>query len=339
MTFGLIARPDARGLGIQCKAVHDNLHPTKTLVVNCTSAMPLRLRRDWYPNAHWIDRLPTRDDIHEFLDGLDSVYTAETGYTPWLWTEANRRGIKTVLHGNYEFLDRQDKPAVWAAPSRWHFDDWPAGTIHLPVPIETHRFTPRNDVDMAARFLHVIGRPAIHDRNGTIDLLKALPLVRSSITLTITCQQSGHIGKLINDHHIRIPDHITLNVQSTDTDNYWNLYQDQDTLIMPRRFGGLCLPALEAIGAGMPVIMPDIDPNNTWMPGEWLTPAIRAGEFRAKQHITYYQTEPEALADRIDQFAQDQRFYRTATTNAHTIRAGLSWTTLKPRYQQLLLAQ
>lgn len=334
MRLGLIARPDSRGLGIQCKAVHDQLHPVKTLVVDCPSQNPLPIRRHWYPEAQWVKRLPTNDDINHFLDGLDAVYTAETGYNQYLWQAARDRGIRTVLHANYEFLDRTDNPTVWAAPSRWHIQDWPEGTIHLPVPIETDRFTLTNTAS-ATNFLHVVGRPAIHDRNGTVDFLQALTMVETPITATITCQMSGYIGRLLNDHHIRIPSRVTLHVQSTDTANYWDLYTGQHALILPRRFGGLCLPANEAIGAGIPVIMPDISPNNLWLPPEWLVPARHAGNFRAKQHIDFVRTDPRLLAQKIDELATPG-FYEKAATQARILRSEYSWEALAPKYREVL---
>lgn len=336
MTLGLIARADNRGLGQQTWAVHRNLRPAKTLVVNCSSAQPLKLRLERFPGATVVDGLPNRDDFREFLNGVTCLYTAETGYSQELWDEAEQQGVKTVLHANYEFLDTRDRPTVWAAPSLWRINQWPAGTIHLPVPIETDRFPITAKPATATRFLHIVGRPAINDRNGTVDLLRALRHVKSDIELTITCQHPGHVGGLINDHSIHTPDNVRLTIAPGDTENYWDNYSGFHALILPRRFGGLCLPANEAIGAGIPVIMPDTDPNNTWLPREWLVRCSHAGEFRAKQHITYVRTDPELLAQQIDQLAQDQDFYTTAVAKALHLRDRYSWDTLAPLYRQVL---
>ena len=334
MRVGLIARADSRGLGIQTKAFHDHMHPTKTMVVNCPSANPLPLRRDWFPGAVWTRGLPSVREYTQFLDGVDVVYTAETAYGQAFWPLAQQRGVRSVLHGNYEFLDRRDQPTTWAAPSLWHIDQWPEGTIHLPVPIETERFQP-DPPAAATRLLHIVGRPAVHDRNGTLDLLQALSRVTQPFTVTIRCQQAGYVGDLIAKHRIRTPDHITLILDSGDVTNYWDNYRDQDALILPRRFGGLCLPANEAVGAGIPVIMPDINPNNLWLPPEWLVTAHQTGHFHAKQRITYYRTNILALAAAIDQLA-DPGFYQAATSKAARLRNTLSWDALKPRYLEVL---
>jgi glycosyltransferase involved in cell wall biosynthesis len=39
------------------------------------------------------------------------------------------------------------------------------------------------------------------------------------------------------------------------------MYRGQHLLVIPRRYGGLCLPALEAAAAGLAVLMPDCLPN------------------------------------------------------------------------------
>jgi glycosyltransferase involved in cell wall biosynthesis len=312
------------------------MHPAKTLVVDCPSQQPLPVRHDWYPNAQWVHRLPTAGDLEEFLDGVDVVYTAETGYGHALWDIANRRGIKTVLHANFEFLNRHDQPTVWAAPSMWHIGQWPEGTIHLPVPIETDRFPTPEMPDKASRFLHIVGRPTVnHDgsplhRNGTVDVIKALQRVSADIEVTFRCQQPGYVEALLEQH----PVGVKVTVEAGDTPNYWDNYTGQDVLLMPRRFGGLCLPVNEALGAGMPVVMTDINPNNTWLPQEWLVATHHAGEFTAKQRVTCHRADPEELATAITRMTEPD-FYRTATLKASRLRDRYSWDTVKPRYMQV----
>lgn len=336
MRVGLIARADSRGLGIQTKAFHDAMQPAKTMVIDCPSQKPLPVRRDWYPGATWIHGLPQGSDFRRWLDDLDVVYTAETGYGTALWDEAEKAGVRTVLHANYEFLDRRDRPTVWAAPSRWHFDDFPAGAVFLPVPIATDRFPLASPVTErpAARFLHVVGRPAIHDRNGTDDLLSALRHVTTPVTVTITCQDPRYVAGLIAGHRIR--SHIDVNVKPGDLQDYWDLYTGHDVMVLPRRFGGLCLPAQEAIGAGLPVIMPAIEPNTAWLPADWLTPATRQSEFRAKQQIAVHASDPHALAAKIDQLATDAQYFATSQMAARNLRQALSWDALLPLYREVM---
>jgi glycosyltransferase involved in cell wall biosynthesis len=337
MRIGLIARPDSRGLGIQTKAFHDQMHPVKTLVIDPPSQQPLPIRKDWYPDAHWVHGLPGAPDLDKFLQDLDAVYTAETGYGDLLWEMAQRRGIKTVLHANYEFLNRKDTPTVWAAPSMWHIDKWPSGTIYLPVPIEIDRFNEPEKPSTARRFLHIVGRPTMdrkHDlnRNGTVDVFESLRHVNADIEITFRCQQPGYVESLAAQAHI--PNNVAVRIQSGDKRNYWDNYTGFDCLILPRRFGGLCLPVNEALGAGMPVIMTDISPNNCWLPREWLAASGFAGDFTAKQRITCYKADPRALATIITNMT-DPGFYKAATGKANRLRDKLSWKTLKPRYEEV----
>jgi glycosyltransferase involved in cell wall biosynthesis len=333
LRIGLIARADSRGLGVQTKSFYDAMLPAKTMVVDCPSANPLPLRRDWYPDATWIKGLPTAADFRVWLAGLDVVYTAETGYSRALWSEAERAGVETVLHLNREFLDPQDQPTLWAAPSMWRFEEIPDPKVFLPVPIDLGKFPPRPPRSTAKRFVHVIGRPAINDRNGTADLLDALAYVRSPITLTITCQDNHYVSGLVASR--RIPRHIDLVVKTGDVPDNADLYADQDVLILPRRFAGLCLPCNEALGAGMPVIMPDISPNNTWLPSDWLVPAEKCGEFRAKTRVEFYSADLRELADKIDRFATDHGFFAASQDTARRMAKELSWAEQKPVYEKV----
>lgn len=333
--LGLIARADHRGLGQQTRSAFRALDPARTMVVNCPSVNPLPLHLEYFPGATVVNRIPTDQDCHAFLSsGVDVVYSAETFYNPNLPDIARQLGVKTVLHANYEFLDRSDRPSLWAAPSMWHFDEFPEPRQFLPVPIALDQFPDLPRPATATHFCHVIGRPAVHDRNGTIDLLAALPFVRSPITVTIRCQDPGYIPSIL--HRRSIPANVQLIVRSADIPDYWDLYAGQDVLVMPRRFGGLCLPCNEGLGAGMPVIMPNIDPNNTWLPADWLVPATKTGTFMAKTRIDVYTTDPRALAAKIDQFATDHTFYAEAQTTARDLAKRHSWDALLPEYRRVL---
>lgn len=305
------------------------------MVVDCPSQKPLPIRRDWYPDATWINGLPTHADFARWLDGLDVVYTAETGYGSALWDEAERLGVKTVLHANWEFLDRRDRPTLWAAPSNWNYLEFPMPRQILPVPIELDRFPIRrySTEQTATRFLHIVGRPAVHDRNGTNDLLHALTRVNSEISVTIKCQEPGYVENMIRNHVI--PSNVSLTVDSGDAPNYWDAYTDQDVLIMPRKFGGLCLPVNEALGAGMPVIMTKIEPNKDWLPEDWLAPAEESGAFQVCGKTIYmYTVSHQALANRIDAFAQSCRFYADARFEVYKLSGELGWESLKPLYEK-----
>lgn len=337
---GLIARADSRGLGVQTHAFYRAMQPAKTIVIDCPSAQPLTPHFARFPDATIVHGWPTARDFSQLLDGLDAVYTAECDYTRdgLLYGLAERMGVKTVLHLNWEFFDHArnpnlPRPTLFAAPSMWHYDEIPDPKMLLPVPIEMDRFTNLcPPAASATRFLHIVGRPAVHDRNGTRDLLAALPYVRSPITVTIRCQDPAYVPSLLNPR--MIPANVELVIQSADLPNYWDCYVGADVLVMPRRFGGLCLPVNEALGAGMPVIMPNIEPNG-WLPPDWLVPATKSGSFMAKVRIDLHTTDPRALAAKIDQFASDRTFYAEAQTQARDLAKRNSWEALLPEYQRV----
>jgi glycosyltransferase involved in cell wall biosynthesis len=179
-----------------------------------------------------------------------------------------------------------------------------------------------------------VGRPAVHDRNGSEDLLAALFHVTADIRLTVTCQEPGYVESML--HRFHVPANVELVVRSGDVDNNLVLYEGQDVLLMPRRFGGLSLPANEALGSGMPVVMPDISPNNTWLPSDWLVPATLQGSFMAKQRVDYYSVDHRALAAKIDLFASDAGFFQKAKREAAELRDQLSWDALLLTYHHVL---
>ncbi|WP_156904971.1 glycosyltransferase [Mycobacterium kansasii] len=298
---------------------------------------PLPLHPEYFPDATVINRLPNDEDCARFMQGLTSVYSAETFYNRRLPIIGRSMGVKTVLHTNPEFLDLHDEPTLWAAPSRWLWSTIPNPKVFLLVPVETDRFAPQ-PADKAVNFLHLIGRPAVHDRAGTADFLRALQYVHSDITVTITCQEPGYVRSLMLSNGIRLPDNIDLHVREGDRADYWDLYTDQHVLVSPRRFGGLSLPHQEACAAGLPVIATHCSPNSDWLPHEWLVSASKVGQFQAKQRIDLYSADHLALAEKITRFANYPVFYREAAERALTIAKSLSWEQLRPLYEKVLSA-
>lgn len=338
MRLGLIARADNRGLGQQTWGYFRHLDPVKTMLVDCPSAQPLPLHLDRFPGAAVVHGLPTAKDFRWLCRDVDVILTAETAYGD-LWSEAQRAGTKTVMACNYEFLNKRDRPTLWAAPSLWHYEDIPDPKVFLPVPVETDRFPIRRwpVYATAQRFVHVVGRPTwngskdLH-RNGTVDVVHALQHVTQDITVTFRCQAPGYVESLLSD--AVIPGNVTVRVDAGDAPNYWDAYQDQDCLLMPRRFGGLCLPVNEALGAGIPTLMTDIAPNNQWLPKPWLVQASWSDSFVAKQRVDIYTVDHEAYAARIDSLASSARAFADARMEAQRLAGELSWESLKPLYQK-----
>lgn len=328
---GILARCETGGLGIQSKEFYDHI-PCKALIVDVSRVnQTMRQNHEWYPGAPVVyytknNRFPV-DVVKNFLKDLEVLVCFETSYDPTIYALCRLMGIKTILQLNYEFLDFPSSaaaPDLFAAPSLWHYDEIPDSKLFLPVPVAAEKFSPAYK---ANTFVHIAGKPAIHDRNGTNTFLSALKYVKNDINVIVKCQQPL---KTPTD----IPSHINIKYDFANHPNYWENYTG-GVLVMPRKYGGLCLPVNEALAAAMPVIMPDISPNFTWMPKEWLVPAKKSGSFQCKKKVDIYETDQIALAAKMDSFC-NYDYYCDMTTTASKLAQGISWETLLPKYYEVL---
>ncbi len=342
--IGLIARADQSGLGIQSAEFYRHMPVDQVLLIdvghlhNDTTHTNKRTDYSLYRNPMvcrgW---LPNNGQLQRFTDSVDVVFTCETTYSPHLVPLARQSGAAVVVQPNYEFLNLDwPAPDLWAPGSRWHWDDIPDPKVFLPVPIAADRFTPRPPSRQANHFVHVVGRPAHVDRNGTQQMLEALQHIHSDILVTIYCQTPGYVTDMIRDRKIQIPDNVQLDVKHVDVQHYWELHQTGDVAVLPRRYGGLCLPANEALGAGMPVIMTAIEPNTSWLPDEWLVPAVHKGAFMAKRKVDYWSADVRTLAALMDRFVDDNQFYREARDHAMVLRDEHSWAAMQSMYVETL---
>lgn len=336
MRVGLIARADSTGLGIQSKEFYDHIPNCKALVIDSSRLMSLALLApdyEKYPGAvvhsmrpgHGMYGSIPHSVIEEFISDIDILFAMETPYDFNIFEMCRQRGIKTILQFNYEFLDYPSSlpyPDLFAAPSMWNYDHVPGNKIFLPVPVNTDRFTPKKERGL---FVHNVGRPAIHDRNGTQTLINSLCFVKSEITLIIHGQQPIPIFS-------KPPSNVNLLPDFGNNPNYYDNYPG-GTLILPRKYGGLSLPMNEALAAEMPIITSGISPQNLWLPEEWQVMAWLSGVLRSKKTVDYYECYHEQLAAKIDEFC-DPDFYDAAVEKAQQLKETISWKTLLPKYME-----
>lgn len=328
MRVGAILRQDFTGLGIQSKEFFDHV-PCKALVIDSTKLNSSQQNPHWYPGQQTV-KVDTwlkikQEIIDEFLRDIDILMTFETPYDFSIYDTCRKRGIQTVLQLNYEFLEYPSKhplPDIFAAPSLWHYDEIPSPKMFLPVPVNTEHFIPQLK---EKTFVHISGRHAVHDRNGTYSFLNSLRYVMNYITVILTGQQFFTIPTL--------PSNIKIRSDFNNKENYWGNYTG-GVMVLPRKYGGLSLPAQEAIGCEMPVIMTDISPNNTWLPKEWLVPAYHSLSFKCKTNVDVYEADLRQLAAKIDEFC-DKDFYYNAVEKAKKIKERISWARLLPTYKGL----
>ena len=330
--IGILARSDNTGLGVQSKEFYDHI-PCKALIVDISRVnQNMRQNHEWYPGSNIVyftrgARFPPHV-IKDFLKDIEVLVCFETPYDHTIFPLCKLMGVKTILQLNYEFLDYPSnfpQPDLFAAPSLWHYDDIPDPKVFLPVPVAVEKFTPQI---RHKHFLHIAGKPAIHDRNGTMLFLNALKYVKNDIEVTIKCQQPLKIPD--------VPPHIKITCDFSNTKNYWDNYTG-GVMVMPRKYGGLCLPLQESLAAGIPVIMPDISPNFTWLPKEWLVPAKKTGSFQAKKKIDIYEADAVSLAQKIDFFCNEE-LYLDGVVKAKELAQSISWENMLPRYYEVLFA-
>lgn len=308
--LGIISRADLTGLGVQSRNWVRLLNPDKVIVINSSPFNGNEQHFEWYSGrrgAFKIDGFIRPTEINQILDNIDVLLTFEIPYNYQLIAVARARGIKTIIQNNWEFTDYLSQPHLplpdlLVNHSYWHLDEqknrWPGITEYCPSPIFTDDFKDisTNNIlrNSKLRFLHVAGRKTYQDRNGTNNLLEAIKLIPEEYDFELVIKAQSADIENIDDKRVLID-------RSSPVDEK-ELYRDFDVMIMPRRYGGACLPMGEALMSNLPVIMPNIDPNNKILPKQWLIDSGRVGSFMTRTEIDIFDVDSQLLADKIIDF-------------------------------------
>jgi hypothetical protein len=244
----------------------------------------------------------------------------------------------------YEFLDYFEHPEyplpdVLLAPSTWHLEKVKEKfgkdclVDYIPVPVNREVIA-RRKIKKARTFVHIAGYDLYEDRNGTKIFLEALQYITTKAKIKIYTQHDlGDPGGLIPSNIY--PKHIE--VINRNVTNYWDLYKTGDVMVMPRRYGGLCLPLNEAMAAGMIPIMPNIDPQVQFLHNQTLTPVRGRKPLPAKAPgIFAYDIDPQSLAYHIDLlFVGDHGKIESLSDYSDSYAQVISWDSLKDFYLAL----
>lgn len=343
MRLGIIVRADKTGLGNQTRNLCKMLNPDKVLIID---SRPFNKNEQFFETYKGYYKQISRgfltdQEINRFLINLDTVITCELFYSNNFVNIANRRGVKTFNQYNYEFFDNFSNPNLTLptqliSPSKWHLEEMQNnfGVVYLPPPINSVAFEDvfqyNNRRVGKRRFLHVVGREAVNDRNGTLDLLDSLQYTTSDFELVVKIQNNSSLPEKYIDPRITFDFSSPLDEVE--------LYRDFDAMILPRRYAGLCLPMNEALMAGLPVIMTDIDPNNKILPKKWLVASERKGHFMTRTKIDIYSAKHKDLAKKIDELVNlSDRDLKLEKLGARAIgNLNYSDIILKPKYLELL---
>lgn len=342
MRLGIVVRADDTGLGNQTYELVKMLNPTKILVIDSSTFHNKFVQHhDWYEKKKVIisNGFPDNRKILQFFQGIDTVLSCETFYSKHFMALAKKKKIKTILQYNFEFLDylSNDKlilPDVLLAPSLWRFDEVYEKfsdrciVTYLPPPTDPALFKniKNKNQKRTNRLLHIAGKPAIYDRNGTNSVIEMLEFSKADYELVIRSQKELKVNT--NDSRVKI---IIGNEEKRQ-----NLYAGYDAMILPRRYAGLCLPMNEALMSGLPVFMTNISPNNMILPNEWLADSDFVKVFMTRIGIELYNANPKTLAAIVDKYFQQEDLLEDKARAFNVGHENFSPSALKKKYIDLI---
>lgn len=335
MKLGLIARCEiARGISLQSHNFYTHMPVDRVLLVRMPRPQTAE-NPGWYKNRTEVayddrtHRLP-EDVVRGWLDGLDAVFCVETPHD-WripLWCK--QAGVKLIVQGNPEFVrhglpgfEDMAHPDRWWWPTRWRMDHLPKGDW-MPVPMDRRPAQPPPD-DGRLHVLHVMGMGAFADRNGTLLLSEATRLIQGKVTVHV----HGAEGALPEFRRSR---DVQVVLEPKAVEDRWKMYDGKHLLVLPRRYAGLCLPAIEAHAAGLAVMMPDCSPNTEL--ADFLMPVTRLRTINlacgpvhaAEVSSPSIAAEISALATKIDKVNEIRRESKLLHT----------WDAWQPKYMKAL---
>lgn len=334
MKVGMIARSEDRGLGVLSWEWSRNMRPDRTLIVHPHHNLFFHDTR--YPEGSVVANL--RDDgrfehpemIRAWLDGLDVVYAGETFYDWRICRWAREQCVRTVCHLMPEYFRQvlvgsPEAPDVWWAPTRWRLRHLPSTVRVVPVPVPLDRWPNArrmNDADPIV-WMHTRGSLAAADRNGTRVFMAAVQYLQREHVVILRAQDATmptpKVGKRTH-----------IEMHSAATVNYWDMYGGVDALVLPRRYGGLTLPALEAMGAGCALLMPNIEPQKSEWPIVGFRAVAKATLNTWTGELPIYSADPRDLARLMDVLDQDRERVRDAQEQSRAWAEDHSWGKLAP---------
>ena len=342
MRLGIIARSDNTGLGNQTRELVNMLNPDKILLIDSTTFNKNKQHPEWYDGYDCIksNGFPSSEQIKIFLNSVDVVLSCETFYDQNFIRYANKRNVKTILQYNYELFGHLSNPnlplpTALLSPSVWKIEHIKklfgnqTKVIHLPPPTNEELFNKVKENNLCKshnRILHVAGKKASKDRNGTETVIDMLKYSKGDYELVIRSQ--SEIESKIKDSR--------LTIEIGNPENREDMYDRFDAMVLPRRYAGLCLPMNEALLSALPVFMTNISPNNHVLPQDWLVKSDSIGTIRTKIRLELFEANPRDLAKTIDDYmsVKDKRLYKEQAYNIGI--TNFSPNVLKDKYLKII---
>lgn len=341
--LGLVARADQRGIGIMTAEFYKAMHPDKVLVVS-HGQWPQNFEQYGNGNYAAVVDLNMKDlsldeqTCRDFLEGLDVVYCVETLYD-WRFKQwAEDAGCRVVIHGMPELYATEDhargrpQPDLWLWPTPWLVDDGvlPVGKV-LPVPCIERPNVAADPDDDCLYVVHSEGVRAAADRNGTLEFMEALRYVNERVHATIYTQDPNGLPRELPTYR----KNISLDVRAGGVDDRWKMYENQHVLVLPRKYGGLCLPALEAQACAVSVVLPDVPPNDIW-PGQRIATQGTQGHRAPYGFVPSAIVSARQVATVIDRLAVHRWGLGDDMRHAYGWANANCWDRWLPDYQKVL---
>jgi hypothetical protein len=343
MRLGIIARSDNTGLGNQTMELVKMLNPDKILLINSQFFNNNKQHPEWYKDYNVIETrkgMPRTNEVVSFLENIDVVISCETFYHLELVDLAKQKGIKTILQYNYELFGNLAHPEwtlpdVLLAPSSWNLDlviekfGNKTKVMHLPPPTDQSLFNEAREINLSKdhkRILHIAGKKAAKDRNGTESIISMMKHSKEDYELVIKSQTP--LNLICNDPRVKI--------EIGNPDNRQDMYSGFDAMVLPRRYAGLCLPMNEALMSALPVFMTDISPNNAILPAKWLAESKKIDSFRTKSMVDVYDVRSEGLAKIIDRYIGNNSKHEIKETAVQIGLDNFSVDKLKQKYLDII---
>ena len=312
MRLGIIARSDNTGLGNQTRELVNMLNPDKILLIDSAPFNKNKQHPEWYKGYNFYSTrggMPTTKEVVWFLKDVDVVISCETFYHLDLVDLARQQGTKTILQYNYELFGNLTNPNwslpdVLLSPSLWNIEivkerfGSVCDVIHLPPPTNESLFNKAKDNNLLKdhnRILHIAGKKAAKDRNGTESIFEMIKHSKEDYELVIKSQTP--LDPNCKDPRVKI--------EIGNPASREDMYDGFDAMILPRRYAGLCLPMNEALMSALPVFMTNVSPNNTILPEDWLIESTKIGSFRTKSMVDIYNIAPDKFANIVDGYIKN----------------------------------
>lgn len=259
-------------------------------------------------HPEWYNKEDVALSHKELLESVDTLFLIEAPLpNPFDWSVvqlAKSMGKRVVLMPMYESTPRthlvfMDKIICPSMLDLEYYEDYDSCFIPVPSP---------NDVEWKLReranvFVHNAGHGGIYSRNGTAEIIKALPLIKSKDIKIIIRVQPDAPEETVSMIESSSDPRLVVEKRHVPFKELWST---GDVFLFPEKFNGLSLPLQEAHTAGMLVMAGDRSPINTWLPKEPLIPV--SGYFNTELPWIGIQVRnaimtPEDIAATIDKWA------------------------------------